>query len=147
MGTEIKSSNGAQMLRLTFTRRAFTRGIDFQPFVYDIEVTWKLFKKVMSVAAMGMMGFWMKGTSKESNADDTLYQPNPNVETILHSRAQSAQASSRSDAGENGRLRGCFVRLQRDMTRNPKLNSTKLFSVSTTQGHPLSMSQHKGYFT
>merc|ERR1712070_915683 len=131
------AASGATTLRLAFTRRAFTRGIDFQPYTYDIEISWRLFKKIMDIPSMAKMAFWMKGTSRPSTADDPVYHPSPNIETVLHSRATSAGASSRGEVLENDRLRGAFVKLQRDMGKDPKLDSSKLFSVSSTSGHPL----------
>jgi hypothetical protein len=117
------------VLTLSFRRQRFIKGIDPQPFRYNISIGWLQFKSLMATPTMSNMAFWVKN-----------FRPTPQIETTIHSRAKSNSTMSRSDAAEANRLRKEFSSIDRSMRKHLRMNSAKLFEVSSTLGSTNSFS-------
>ena len=117
------------VLTLTFRRQRFIKGIDPQPFRYNISISWSLFKQIMATPTMSRMVFWVK-----------TFRPTPQIETTVHSRGRSLMQSSRADVSEGYRLRKLFTKTDRDLRKFPRQDTSKLFQVSKTLGNSCSFS-------
>jgi len=127
---KLDTSSGRKVtLRLTFLRRGFMKGIDPQPFTYDIDISGKQFKELMDTPTMGAMAFYV-----------TRFRPTPTIESTVHGRARSLVAGSRSATTEGHRLRKEFAHIEQKMKTNTRMDTSKLYHVSTCLGSSLSMS-------
>jgi hypothetical protein len=125
-----RPNNNNGSLRLTFFRRSFMKGIDPQPFIYDIDIPWKQFKKLMDDPTMARMAFYVK-----------KFRPTPAIESTIHGRDRSLIANSRSSIPEGHRLRKEFAHIEEKMKNHTRMDTSKLYHVSTYLGNSLSMSK------